>query len=244
MTTGLRDDGTTRTPEHCPGVPWSRSPGVLWSCSLVVLLSVAFSARAALYTFDVNQAIPDNNIIGLTDSHTISGLGFDITDVRVTLNISGGYNGDLYGYLRLNNSPLVVLLNRVGVTGTDPDGYANTGFSVTLSASATHDIHFYQNFSPSYNGSGQLTSTWQADGRTDPLSNTRASLSTFDGYNPNGTWTLFFADQNTGDQSTLVSWSLDIDAVPEPVAVALGIFGVVFALGRLVVWRRSRGGVE
>ena len=208
---------------------------LLWTFVLGVW---SFSAPAALYTYNVNSAIPDNNTIGLTDSHTISGLLFDITDVRVTLNIAGGYNGDLYGYLRLNNSPLVVLLNRVGVTGSDPDGYADSGFSVTLAASAAHDIHFYQNFSPSYNGSGQLTGTWQADGRTDPLSSSRGSLSDFNGYNPNGTWTLFFADQAAGDQSTLVSWSLDITAVPEPVNVALAIFGGLAVLARLISHHR------
>src|SRR6266478_4922013 len=106
--------------------------------SVACALALSLSARGALYTYNVNQAIPDNNPTGLTDSHTVSGLLFQITDVRVTLNISGGYNGDLYGYLRLNDSPLVVLLNQVGVTSLDPDGYENAGFSVTLAADAAH----------------------------------------------------------------------------------------------------------
>src|ERR1043166_7457109 len=46
------------------------------------------------------------------------------------------------------------------------------------------------------NGNGQLTGTWQADGRSDPLSSSRGSLTDFNGLNPNGTWTLFFADQS------------------------------------------------
>ena len=197
---------------------------------------LSFSASAALYSYNynVNTVIPDNNIIGVTDAHTLSGLLPQITDVRVSLNISGGYNGDLYGYLRLNNSPLVVLLNRVGVTGGDPDGYAGTGFSVTLAASAAHDIHFYENFSPSYNGSGQLTGTWQADGRANPLDTSRTSLTSFDGLDPNGTWTLFFADQSPGDQSTLLSWSLDITAVPEPINVALPLFAALAAVFKLL----------
>ena len=46
------------------------------------------------------------------------------------------------------------------------------------------------------------------------------------GSNPNGTWTLFL--QDTSGAETLVSWGLgDITAVPEPVNVALGIFGGV-----------------
>ena len=41
-------------------------------------------------------------------------------------------------------------------------------------------------------------------------------LSNFTGLNPNGTWTLFVADQSAGAQSTLQSWSMTITGVPEP----------------------------
>ena len=132
-------------------------------------------------------------------------------------------------------------MNRVGMTSGNPDGYPNSGMLVTLtSASTANDIHFYQNFSPAYNGSGQLTGTWQADGRTSPLDTSRGSLSSFNGLDPNGTWTLFFADLSPGDQSTLVSWSLDITTVPEPVPLALAIFAALAALIKLVSWRRQR----
>jgi hypothetical protein len=93
----------------------------------------------------------------------------------VNLNISGGYNGDLYAYLSYGGV-LLPLLIRTGVTGTgsgDAFGYGNTGFNVTLSstASGAQDVHFYQNYSASYNGSGQLTGAWQPDGRNiDPQS--------------------------------------------------------------------------
>ena len=147
----------------------------------VLALALCASAHGALYP--VNAPIPDGSIIGLTDSHTVSGLGPVITDIQVTLNISGGYNGDLYGYLRLNNSPLVVLVNRVGMTSGNPDGYLDGGMSVTLTASATApDIHFYQNANPVYNSSGQVTGTYQADGRTDPLGSSRGSLSYLTGW--------------------------------------------------------------
>ncbi len=214
----------------------------------VLALAFCASAHGGLYTYDsgtLNAAIPDNSIIGLTEAHTISGLDPQIANVQVTLDISGGFNGDLYGYLRLNDSPLVVLVNRVGLTSSNPDGYANSGMLVTLSASAAYDIHSYQNFSPSYNSSGQVTGTWQADGRTDPLVNTpRGSLSYFNGLDPNGTWTLFFADRSAGDQSTLVGWSLEITTVPEPVNVALGIFAGVFLVVLVVRSRPVRNRVQ
>jgi subtilisin-like proprotein convertase family protein len=61
---------------------------------------------------------------------------------------------------------------------------------------------------------------------------------TFIGSDPNNTWTLFFADTSAGGTTTLNGWSLDVTAaaVPEPVNVALGIFGVI-AVG-VVAWKR------
>ena len=56
--------------------------------------------------------------------------------------------------------------------------------------------------------------------------------------NPNDTWTLFFADTSPGIENSLVSWSLDITAVPEPTNVALGLFAAVFGVGTL--WRGRR----
>jgi len=207
-----------------------------------LVLVLGASAHAGLYTYnyDVNAAIPDNSIIGITDAHALSGLNSPITSIQVTLDISGGYNGDLYGYLRLNDSPLVVLVNRVGVTSGNSDGYANSGMLVTLTGSASaQDIHYYQNYNPTYNSSGQLTGTWQADGRTDPLDTSRGSLTSFNGLDPNGTWTLFFADLSAGDQSTLLGWSLEITTVPEPVTVALAIFAVLAGLIKLLTWYRQ-----
>ena len=55
-----------------------------------------------------------------------------------------------------------------------------------------------------------------------------SGLSTaFNGQNPNGAWTLFFADGVTGDETTVTGWSLSITAVPEPVTMALGLFAVM-----------------
>jgi len=198
---------------------------------LTVFLASNLSVWAAVYS--VNSAIPDNSTIGVTDARTVSGLDTHITSISVSVDISGGFNGDLYGYLRLNDSPLVILLNRSGMTGSNPDGYANNGFNITFTGSpSANDIHFYQNYSPSYNGSGQLTGTWQADGRSNPLDTTRnSSLNDFLGLNPNGTWTLFFADRSAGDESTLVSWSLDLlTEVPEPTNIALGMFAGLAAI--------------
>lgn len=132
-----------------------------------------------------------------------------------------------------------MLLNRAGRTDANELGYNNPGLAVTLSDSAPTDLHGYQANSPSYNGNGQLTGLWAADGRAvDPDSSGAAfdaamrgaTLSVFNGLNPNGDWTIFFADMSPGGLSNLKSLSLEITAVPEPketvAVVAIALLGV------------------
>ncbi len=197
-------------------------------------LLLGASAQAALlhYQFNgLNALIPDGNVNGYQNAQTISGLGVHesvITDVNVRLNFSGGYNGDLYVYLS-HSSGFSVLLNRAGRTGGNSFGYGDAGFNVWLDDSAAGDIHNYGG-----NSGAPLAGTYQPDARnvnpatvTD-LSSRSAFLSAFNGLDPNGTWTLFVADVSGGDANTLVSWELEITAVPEPTIWALGIFGGVW----------------
>src|SRR5258706_131340 len=100
------------------------------------------TAHATLWTTNftgINALIPDDDISGYTSTKSVNGLFTTlpennttaITDVKVTLNISGGYNGDIYGYL-VHSSGFAVLLNQTGVASTNSFGYANTGFNVTI----------------------------------------------------------------------------------------------------------------
>src|ERR1043166_4714806 len=52
--------------------------------------------------------------------------------VQVRLNISGGYNGDLHGFLVLNNgttNTTAILLNRIGKDEANPYGSSDLGSS-------------------------------------------------------------------------------------------------------------------
>ena len=60
-------------------------------------------------------------------------------------------------------------------------------------------------------------------------------LSSFNGLDPNGTWTLFIADASGGGQSTLQKWSVSIEGVPEP-----GSFALLLAGGGLLRSMRNR----
>jgi subtilisin-like proprotein convertase family protein len=188
----------------------------------VLVLGAMLPLQATLYSTgnvngsgtSLNQAIPDGTYpVGVSASLIVSGEGGSLSYLTVTLNISGGYNGDLYGYLSYNGT-LVTLLNRVGTGSGDSFGFSTAGFNNVTLADGGTSIHDVAN--PSGLGS-QVT--YAPDG---------GSLSAFNGMNPNGTWTLFLADNAHPDQSTLVGWSLDITAVPEPVDYALAIFGVLF----------------
>jgi subtilisin-like proprotein convertase family protein len=198
------------------------------------------------FTNTLNQDIPDGNPVPLTSSITVSGLAYNLASISVNLDITGGFNGNLYAYLLGPNGGITVLLNRVGVSGANNNnfGYSDAGFNITLS-DGSPDIHFYQSGSYTLSG-GQLTDTWSPDGRNiapnstanafDTVSTLNA-FSVFDNINPNGQWTLNIADLvNGGGQSVFVNWSLTIVTVPEPQTWALMIGGA----GALLALRRRK----
>jgi subtilisin-like proprotein convertase family protein len=210
--------------------------------SLAVLLAGTVSASAQHYSFtnSTSASVPDANPNGIFSTIDVSGIPGTITDVTLSVNISGGYNGDLYAYLSGDNGGFSVLLNRVGRTDSDPTGYSDPGMDILFSDSAAGDVHLYGG-----NSGAPLTGTWQPDARntdpqlaldTDPRT---APLSSFDNRNPNGTWVLFLGDFANESQSTLVSWTLNIDAVPEPSSASLLMIGlaIFWAMRRRV----SRG---
>jgi len=212
---------------------------------------VAFATTVSVTSPTVPIMIPDynnNGVSGLAESITLNNTGIEnITGVQLTLDISSGFNGDYYAYLVHDNSPIAILLNRVGLDATHPYGYNNGGFDVTFSDSAANgDVHTYQNLvNPS---TGQLTGTWQPDGRSaSPFqvatSDPRTSLlSVLDGGSADGTWTLFIADTSEGGIGTLEGWSLEVTgtgggpALPDTTST-LTLLGL--AIGLLLFIRRG-----
>ncbi len=194
-------------------------------------LALGLTTQAALYSYSsgtINQALPDGSLSGFSASYTFSGIDTYVQNVAVKLDLSGGYNGDLYAYLSYDGK-LVPLLNRVGVGTESSFGFSTGGMQVTLADSGQENIHDVAN--------PVSGATYRPDGRAiSPLSTSSAfdanpgtSFADLIGSNPTGTWTLFFADLSGGKQSTLVSWQLDVTAVPEPANTALAIFaGLVF----------------
>jgi subtilisin-like proprotein convertase family protein len=206
---------------------------------LIGMLATASAVQATTYTslWTVNAAIPDNNYSGWANTETFDNSpapDATIADLSVTLNLSGGWNGDLFAYLVNANGGYVVLLDRVGmgVGGVSSLGYGDAGMTaVTLGATGT-SIH-------SYGGGNTFSSVPtgnylpDASGITVPGS---GSLSSFFGASANTTWTLFVADMSGGGVSTVQSWGLNVTVVPEPSTLALAGLG----LASLALMRRRK----
>ena len=208
------------------------------SLTVAVLLAAA-NTNAGLYTSPFSPGdgtgssglIPDANPTGWCDTRTITGVPGTIGSLTISLNISGGWNSDLYGSLvhvdTGNQTASAILWNRIGITAGTPFGNTGAGMNVTLSSDTATD---YGNIRDA--ASGLITGTYNPD-------NASGSLVVFNGMTGNGTWKLFLADLSGGNQTTVESWELNlvITAVPEPVNVALGIVAGVFSV---VITARNR----
>jgi len=215
---------------------------------LASVFAFCAGAQAALYHFDVAQGtIPDGNLAGWSDTRTVSGLNGSISEVTVSLNVSGGYNGDLYAYLT-HNGTLVPLLNRPGVgTGSSSSliysfGSASSGLNVLLSDSGTANVHdVTPEVGGTYQPDGRLASPLATPGTL--LSSSRVGFSAYEGMGADGSWTLFFADVSRGGgEAQVLSWDLSVDVtnVPEPVNMALGLFGAAAGIPLIVRAFRNR----
>ena len=198
--------------------------------------------------------IPDGSVNGVSDTRTVTSSETDIRSLSVWLAISGtgadgGFNGDLYVTL-IHESGYAVLLNRPGRSSADEFGYGDSGMNVMFADAAPNgDVHGYGALWPG----SLLTGLWAPDGRAvDPdvvdFSSPRSALlSSFNGLNPNGAWTLFVADLASGGQQQVVSWGLAINSVPEGPAGPWCASILLALLGHfeLCRWRRTvsrRGG--
>jgi len=212
---------------------------LILSLGLLVLPSWGQSLTSS-YTNSTVTVIPDGNPVGVMEQFNVTSLSGSITNVQVTLDITGGFNGDLYAYLVNPQGQFVVLLNRPGVTGSNPFGYSDAGMNITLDGLAGNNIHDYAiGGSGSYSLSG---TTWAADGRNvNPQAaggvlygtSTAANLSLFQNTDANGVWTFFIADLGAGGGSaSLNGVILSIMTVPEPqtwlmLGGGLALFGLL-----------------
>lgn len=211
-------------------------------CLLIVAAGLMLPAAQAATIIESHDfsglaaAIPDGNPTGLGNTQNISSDITAIEDITVTLDIAGGFNGDLYVYLQ-HTTGFAVLLNRVGKTALNLSGYADQGLQISLNDLGPNpDVHLQTS------GGGLLTGLFISDGRNiDPddvldTDGRTAGLNGFTGLAASGEWTLFVADLSSGSGHTLESWSMDISGVPEPGPAILLLLGAGVLTRR---WRRK-----
>ena len=177
-----------------------------------------------IQSFSGNSAIPDNKANGVAFSFNLNTpTPSMISGLTVDLNLAGGWNGDLYAYLS-HGSSFAVLLNRIGRTAGNSDGSGSSGMTVQFSDLYAADIH---NFA-----GGSLSGNFAADGRNvNPLTALdtdarTATLGSFLGANPNGLWTLFFADVAPGGVSAVKSWTVTV-SLPDSGSTATLLLGLL-----------------
>jgi len=149
-------------------------------------------------------AIPDNSTTGINATINVSGLVGTIADIdftirgtscsatpgSTTVGITHPWVGDLVGRLSSPNATQITLFNVAGGANNNGDNLCNTALDDAASSSI-------QAITPAGN----------------PYSSSfvpQAALSTFNGQNPNGTWTFNIADIAAQDLGTLRAFSITI----------------------------------
>jgi len=145
------------------------------------------TAPLTFHSADVPQTIQDQSTV--RSELEVTGIPGTLTDIDVQLTISHTYTADLDVFLISPQGTRVELFTDVGGSGNDFIG-------TTLDDEAPTPIGL---------GSAPFIGRYRPEGL----------LSTFDGHDPNGTWTLEIVDDAIVDVGILSAWSLAI-AVPEP----------------------------
>ena len=180
-----------------------------------MLLIGGWSRASVIYTqtFSPNASVPAGNVPTVFNGNFTAdpNAGNAVLLITVQLNVTGGYSG-LFS---------LALTGPDGSTTVDliyQPGTATSGLNLTLADTGTTIT----------SGSNLSGGTWAP----------YAPLSGLNGQTANGVWTLAFANE-AGPADTLNSWTLNITVVPEPVNVALGVFGILFATA-IVARRRAK----
>jgi len=225
-------------------------PFLLTAALLGVLPALNAAVITESYTFNVGSTagdIPDSG--SATFSQLISASQIvQLTEVRVTLDLKGtsaapGFASDMFVSLNRDlGTQTAVLLNQVGVTGSDLVGFDYNGWNVVFKDSAANgDVHLGVPTAPATT----LTGDWQPDGRLSPSGSSRTMLlDVFNSAAANSTWYLHVEDLASSGTMTLNSWTLSFtgdtsSSVPEPqhFAALAGASLLGFALVRRFIRR-------
>jgi len=198
---------------------------------LIIIFLVAFNASAQT-TFSNNTgititdttsgAIVPQTATPYPSTIAVSGLGTSVTKVTVTLtNFIHTFQDDA-GFLLVSPTGQKVRLitdcggnNAGAVTLTFDDAAAG---SVTCNATLVSGTYKPTQGGVSITGGAAHPANFPAPAPTSPYS---LLLSSFNGTNPNGTWSLYVDDDSTGGAGSITGWSLTITAGQPTAAPAI-----------------------
>jgi hypothetical protein len=213
------------------------SPGLRFHHFYFLLFTFCFSylSHASLEVFSWNSGfsngglVSDNSTNGWVDTRSVTtATPGTIQNLAVNLQLSGGYNGDLYGYLANSTGGFAVLLNHITAAPTQ------NGMNVTLTPGDWLGAN--QGSIATYNSASGSVWTPQA---------TPGAWATLTGGVADGsTWTLFLADTAAGDISTVQSWGLQMDIVAVPEVETWVGAALAGAFGALWLHRQVWKGVQ
>lgn len=145
-------------------------------------------------TTDPMQPITDFSTT--TSTIDVTTTGTSIADLDLAIDLDHTWFGDLTATLTSPTGTVVTLFDRLGV------GPSST-FGISENAVGTYTFD-----DEAANQIGSVTSGSEVTPGTYTTDTVSGLLSTFDGEDPNGTWTLTISDGEGGDQGNLNLWEL------------------------------------
>ena len=155
--------------------------------SLVFTFTTGASETLQYSSGSLYLEIPDNNNVGISTTINISD-NFSISNLRVLLNITHSFVGDLEILLTHPNNETIRLTQATGSEGQNLD-----------------NIIFDDNATESF-----LNATPPFDGSFKPFE----PLATLNALDSQGEWTLSVADRASEDIGFLNNWEIQLDAIP------------------------------
>jgi len=163
-------------------------------------LSRPVGASATFVYSGLPLAISDNDPAGVSSTATVAGVPGMITNVSVNIDTTHTWVGDLIYTLTSPGGTPITLLDQPGVPALSAFGCNNNDVVATFADGQPDPEGICS-------GAGQGTSS-------DPWPVTMAApvtaLSTLNGEDANGVWTLTVSDNAAGDTGTLNNWELVI----------------------------------
>lgn len=198
-------------------------------CSAVALLA-APAALASDWTVNgAALAIPDNLYDGSLGSMAslsiaVSGEGSILDDIDVIMDVGHTWVGDMVWKIEAPNGAVVFLMSRPGYAEPADDGSGCCGSSGDAVLGTAYELDDAAGgSSEGFVGGGAVTMHSSGFGGTH-------GLTSLNGINPNGTWTVYVGDGAFLDTGTFDGFTLQITSseVPAPGAIALlGAAGLI-----------------